>query len=60
MNLLILKKESFKYYQQRFKNFLEMKEIISNKDLNAQLFLTLIGTSNYNMLAALLSSKTPP
>jgi hypothetical protein len=53
------KKESFKFYRQRFENFLDMKKIISNKELCAKIFLNSIGASNYNMLAALVSPKTP-
>jgi hypothetical protein len=53
------KKESFKYYRQRFENFLEMKKITSNRQLCAQMFLNSVGAPNYNMLAALVSPRTP-
>jgi hypothetical protein len=49
------KKESFKYYRQRFENSLEMKKITSNRQWCAQMFLNSVGASNYNMLAALVS-----
>lgn len=53
------KKESFKYYRQRFENFLEMKKMLSNKDWCAQMLLNSVGAENYNMLASLVSPKTP-
>jgi hypothetical protein len=54
------KRESFKYYRQQFENFLEMKKITSNRQWCAQMFLNSPGASNYNMLSALLSPRTPP
>jgi REP element-mobilizing transposase RayT len=53
------KKESFKYYCQRFENFLEMKKITSNRQWSAQMFLNSVGGVNYNMLAAFVSPRTP-
>jgi hypothetical protein len=53
------KRESFKYYRQRFVNFLEMKKIAPNRQWYAQMFLNSVGASNDNMLAALVSPRTP-
>jgi hypothetical protein len=50
------KKES---YRQRFENFLEMKKIITNRQWCAQMFLNSVSASNYNMLTALVSPRTP-
>lgn len=53
------KKESFRNYKQRFENYVEMKNIISNKDYCAKLLLNSIGAINFNMVAALAAPKTP-
>ncbi|GBN02151.1 hypothetical protein AVEN_132507-1 [Araneus ventricosus] len=53
------KKEKFKYYMQRFENYLLMKDVFQDKDKCAQILLNSIGASNYNILAALIAPKAP-
>ncbi|XP_011876973.1 PREDICTED: uncharacterized protein K02A2.6-like, partial [Vollenhovia emeryi] len=53
------KKESFRNYKQRFENYLEMKNIINNKEYCTKLLLNSIGAKNFNMIAALAAPKTP-
>ncbi|GBO08178.1 hypothetical protein AVEN_93114-1 [Araneus ventricosus] len=53
------KKEKFKYYMQRFENYLMMKDVFQDKDKCAQILLNSIGASNYNILAALIAPKAP-
>lgn len=52
------KKESFRNYKQRFENYLEMKNIISNKEYCTKLLLNSIGAKNFNIIAALTAPKT--
>ncbi|GBM87412.1 Uncharacterized protein K02A2.6 [Araneus ventricosus] len=52
------KKEKFKYYMQRFQNYLMMKDVFQDKDKCAQILLNSIGASNY-ILAALIAPKAP-
>ncbi|GBN82633.1 hypothetical protein AVEN_102646-1 [Araneus ventricosus] len=53
------KKEKFKYFMQRFENYLMMKDVFQDKDKCAQILLNSIGASNYNILAALIAPKAP-
>ena len=50
-------KETYKNYIQRFKNYVEMKGISSNKEYCAKLLLNSIGVKIFNMVAALASPK---
>ena len=43
------RQESFKYYRQRFENYLEMKNLFSNKQLCAQMLLNSVGAANYSI-----------
>ncbi|UYV78273.1 K02A2.6-like [Cordylochernes scorpioides] len=52
-------KEIFKYYRQRFENYIKMKDIYQDKKRSAQMLLNSIGASNYNILAALVAPTTP-
>ncbi|GBN29581.1 hypothetical protein AVEN_119820-1 [Araneus ventricosus] len=52
------KKEKFKYYMQRFENYLMMKDVFQDKDKCAQILLNSIDASNY-ILAALIAPKAP-
>ncbi|GBM73167.1 hypothetical protein AVEN_30053-1 [Araneus ventricosus] len=51
------KKEKFKYYMQRFENYLMIKDIF--QDTCVQILLNSIGASNYSILAALIAPKAP-
>nr|XP_023024869.1 uncharacterized protein K02A2.6-like [Leptinotarsa decemlineata] len=53
------KKESFSNYKSRFQNYLQMKQINTNKPYCAQLLLNSIGAQNFNMITALAAPKTP-
>ncbi|GBL91845.1 hypothetical protein AVEN_172766-1 [Araneus ventricosus] len=53
------KKETFKYYMQRFENYLMIKDVFQDKDKCVQILLNSIGASNYNILAALIAPKAP-
>jgi hypothetical protein len=53
------KKEFSKYYHQRFKNIHEMKNVTSNMQWCVEMPLNSVGASNYNMLAAFVSSTYP-
>lgn len=53
------KKESFSNYKQRFENYIQMKNIISNKDYCAKLLLNSIGPSNFNIVSTLAAPKKP-
>lgn len=47
------KKESVRYYRQRFENYIQMKGIFTDKTLCAKMLLNSIGAIHYNTLAAL-------
>lgn len=53
------KKESFRNYKQRFKNYLEMKNIINDKSYCVKLLFNSIGAKNFNAIAALAAPKAP-
>ncbi|XP_039315549.1 uncharacterized protein LOC120360052 [Solenopsis invicta] len=53
------KKESFRYYRQRFENYLQIKGVASDKALCAKMLLNSIGATYYNMLAALVAPQMP-
>ena len=48
-------KETNKNYIQRFKNYVEMKGISSNKEYCAKLLVNSIGAKNFKMMVALAS-----
>lgn len=50
-------KEMYKNYIQRFKNYVEMKNLTSNEGYCAKLLLNSIGAANFNLIAALASPK---
>ena len=52
-------KEPFKYYKQRFENYLKLKNTWTNKLQCAQLLLNSVGSSIYNTLAALVAPRIP-
>jgi len=51
--------EPFKCYRQRFENYLDMNQLLQNKELSAKILLNSIGATHYNMLSALVSPKVP-
>lgn len=52
------KKENFKFYIQRFENYLKMKDIFGDKEKCRQILLSSLGAPVYNTLAALVAPKT--
>lgn len=52
-------KENFTNYKQRFQNYVEMKNISSNKEYCAKLLLNSIGPSNFNLVSTLTAPKNP-
>lgn len=53
------KKESFKYYKQRFENYLTMKNVFSDKKLSGQMLLNSTGAAHYHTVVALVAPKKP-
>jgi len=50
-------KENFKFYQQRFENYLKMKNIFSNKNFCHQMLLNSIGSTHFKILVAIVAPK---
>lgn len=53
------KSESFLNYKQRFENYLELKNISSNKDYCVRLLLNSIGPTTFKTLTSLIAPKNP-
>lgn len=54
----LTKKETFRNYRQRLKNYLKIKHIFDNKEYCAQLLLNSIGATYFNTVTALAAPKT--
>ena len=53
------KKENFSNYKQRFENYIQMKNVASNKEYCAKLLLNSIGSSNFNLVSSLSAPNKP-
>jgi len=52
-------KESFRDYKARFENYLEMKNVMRNKEYCAKLLLNSIGAKYFKMISALSAPQQP-